>query len=249
MNFGICHLSLAPIREENSHRSEMVSQLLYGDCFEILKKKKEWLYIRCLFDDYCGWIDEKQSKPISEEMAFQITIENPKYAMDIIHYVQIGAHEMMPILLGSNIAASDYLKHRYDGATHTEKQPKVSIVDTASLYLNAPYLWGGKSPFGVDCSGFTQMIYRVNGYRLPRDAYQQAKEGATLSFIEESKPGDLAFFDNAEGKITHVGVLLENNYIMHAHGCVRIDRIDQSGIYNSERKSHSHPLRLIKKII
>jgi len=115
--------------------------------------------------------------------------------------------------------------------------------------LNAPYLWGGKTPFGIDCSGFTQMVYKLNGYNLLRDASQQATQGIPLSFIEESEPGDLAFFDNNEGLITHVGIIMENNYIIHAHGKVRIDRLDHSGIYNVDKKTHTHKLRVIKKVI
>jgi len=117
------------------------------------------------------------------------------------------------------------------------------------MYLNAPYLWGGRSPFGIDCSGFTQVIYKLNGFKLPRDASQQATIGETLSFIEESESGDLAFFDNEEGNIIHVGIMLENNNIIHASGKVRIDKIDHQGIFNSETNTYSHRLRLIKKIL
>jgi cell wall-associated NlpC family hydrolase len=117
------------------------------------------------------------------------------------------------------------------------------------MYLNAPYLWGGKTPFGIDCSGFTQMVYKLNGYHLLRDASQQASQGIPLSFIEESEPGDLAFFDNEEGNIIHVGIMMENNYIIHASGKVRIDRLDHLGIYNADTNRHTHKLRVIKKII
>jgi len=117
------------------------------------------------------------------------------------------------------------------------------------LYLNTPYFWGGKTPMGIDCSGLIQMIYRINGYNIPRDASEQVNFGETLSFIDESEPGDLAFFDNDEGTIIHVGILLENHYILHADGKVRVDRIDQTGIYNFENQQHSHKLRVIKKII
>jgi cell wall-associated NlpC family hydrolase len=117
------------------------------------------------------------------------------------------------------------------------------------VYLNAPYLWGGKTPFGIDCSGFTQMVYKLNGYHLKRDASQQATEGEPLSFIEESEPGDLAFFDNEEGKIIHVGIIMDNNYIIHSSGKVRIDRLDHLGIYNAETNRHTHKLRVIKKMI
>ena len=128
-----------------------------------------------------------------------------------------------------------------------QKKNKKELSKTAFMYLNSPYLWGGRTPMGIDCSGFTQIVYKINGIKLYRDSYQQANQGQTLSFIEESEAGDLAFFDDSEGNITHVGILLENHYIIHAHGTVRIDRIDQSGIYNGE--THTHKLRMIKKII
>ena len=102
---------------------------------------------------------------------------------------------------------------------------------------------------GIDCSGLTQMIYRINGYQIPRDASQQAELGNTLSFIDESEPGDLAFFDNDEGKIIHVGLLLENNYILHAHGKVRIDQLDKTGIYNTDKETYSHTLSFVKSYL
>ena len=124
--------------------------------------------------------------------------------------------------------------YQFDGLTTPGFVKKEKLVENALMYLNAPYLWGGRSPVGIDCSGFTQIVYRLQGVDLPRDAYQQAKVGTTLSFVEESEPGDLAFFDNNEGKIIHVGIILEDNHIVHASGKVRIDRIDQQGIFNTE---------------
>ncbi|WP_339650035.1 C40 family peptidase, partial [uncultured Salegentibacter sp.] len=123
------------------------------------------------------------------------------------------------------------------------------IVKTALLYLNSPYAWGGKSPLGIDCSGLTQMVYKLNGYQLNRNSADQAKQGEPLSFIEESEAGDLAFFDDKEGIIDHVGIMMNDNYIIHVDGKVRIDRIDHSGIFNAELKRHTHQLRVIKKII
>ena len=153
------------------------------------------------------------------------------------------------MVLGSNVGNCATIGATYEGKSALGSKDKSKIVDTAFLYLKAPYLWGGRTPFGIDCSGFTQMVYRLNGFALKRDASQQASQGEALSFIEESEPGDLAFFDNAEGIITHVGIILEDNYIIHAHGEVRIDRLDHSGIYNVHQKVHTHKLRVIKKIV
>lgn len=168
---------------------------------------------------------------------------------DMVEFVSCDENQLMLIPLGSSLKALDFFKHHYEGTRITEKQPKDNIVNTAFLFLNAPYLWGGKTNFGIDCSGFSQMVYKLNGYKLLRDASQQATQGDPLSFIEESEPGDLAFFDNEEGAITHVGIIMKDNYIIHAHGKVRVDRIDHTGIYNPEKRTHTHKLRVIKRII
>lgn len=237
------------MRSEPSHQSELVSQLLYGDCFKITSKKKGWLQITALPDQYSGWIDEKQAKSISKSDAEEVTIKTPLYSTRLVDYIETPDGELTALVLGSNIGACKWLGHQYDGPTQPKKMDKSNLLKTASLYLNAPYLWGGKTPMGIDCSGLTQMTYRINGLSIPRDASLQAQLGETLSFIDESEAGDLAFFDDAEGKIIHVGLLLENHYILHAHGKVRIDRIDQTGIYNTETQQHSHKLRIIKKLV
>jgi gamma-D-glutamyl-L-lysine dipeptidyl-peptidase len=176
-------------------------------------------------------------------------VQSTAYTTQLIDYIETQNNQLTTLVIGSNISGASLLNQSYSGPTISVKSKKEKLLETASLYLYAPYLWGGKTPMGIDCSGLTQMIYRINGYQIPRDASQQAELGNTLSFIDESEPGDLAFFDNDEGKIIHVGLLLENNYILHAHGKVRIDRIDQTGIYNLDTQQHSHTLRIIKKII
>ena len=237
------------MRRENSHECELVSQLLYGDCFKILSEKNEWLQIKSLDDSYIGWVNNNQVKEISKINAEKITFDDKIFSTRLIDYIETDENKLSSIVLGSNIGACKYFGHKYDSPKNKKTKTKQNLIKVASLYLNSPYLWGGKTPFGIDCSGLTQMIYRINGYRIPRDANQQSEFGDTLSFIDESEPGDLAFFDDKEGKITHVGMLLENNYILHAHGRVRIDRIDQTGIFNMEKQKHSHKLRIIKKII
>lgn len=249
MQYGVCNLSVVPLRLEPSDKSELVSQVLYGDFFKVLEQRKSWSKIRLTFDNYEGWIDNKQYKEIDENQYTALNTSKPKLSMDLVEFIQDENHQLHPILLGSSLNALSILNHQHDGNTITDVQTKNSLIETAFVYLNSPYLWGGKTPFGIDCSGFTQMVYKLNGYKLMRDASQQATQGEPLSFIEESEPGDLAFFDNNEGTIVHVGIIMEDNYIIHAHGKVRIDRLDHYGIYDVDKKIHTHKLRVIKKII
>lgn len=249
MLYGICNLSVVPLRFEPSDKSELVSQVLYGEHFKVLEKRKKWSRIRIAYDKYEGWIDNKQYLEISEDKYKILENRESIYSSDLVEFVENNANELIPISLGSIISGIDLLGHKHDGNTVSGKQKKDNILNTAFLYLNTPYLWGGKTPFGIDCSGFTQMVYKLNGHKLLRDASQQATQGEALSFIEESEPGDLAFFDNADGDIIHVGIIMKDNYIIHAHGKVRIDRLDHSGIYNVDDNTHTHKLRVIKKII
>ena len=237
------------MRKENSHQSEMVSQLLYGECYKIVEKRKNWVKIRLEWDGYEGWIDQNQLNKISRESFDKITQSTLKISIDLVNYITTEENLLFPVLIGSDLRGLKTLRHRFEGEFERPKKLKKSLISTAYLFLNAPYLWGGKTLLGIDCSAFTQMVYKINGVKLSRDADQQSLQGQTLSFIEESEAGDLAFFDNAEGKITHVGLLLENHHIIHASGTVRIDRIDQSGIFNVETQSHSHKLRFIKKMM
>ena len=249
MQYGICNLSIVPLRAEPKDTSELVSQVLYGEYFKILEKQKNWIRIRLAHDSYEGWLDKKQYLKIKEKEFEQLESKPPTMVSDMVDFLTIENDELMPVVMGSNLNALPVLQHSFKGNALQTRQPKSKLIETAHLFLNAPYLWGGKTMFGIDCSGFTQIVYKLNGYSLLRDASQQATQGEVLSFIEESEPGDLAFFDNEEGKIIHVGIILENNYIIHAHGKVRIDRLDHTGIFNSERKIYSHKLRVIRKII
>ncbi len=248
MNYGCCHLSLVPVRSSANDKSEMVTQLLFGDVFEILEQTKKWIKIKNAFDGYEGWIDSKQFLSIDFEQYKNMKSHLLNCSTDLVEYVQSPKNQLIPVVIGASVKGLSKLGYKFDLNISQGKIRRDKIVSTALLYLNAPYIWGGMSPFGIDCSGFTQMVYKICGIQLYRDSSQQAQQGENLSFIEEAQPGDLAFFDNEEGSIIHVGIMMKNNYIIHAHGQVRIDRLDQTGIFNAEKKTYSHQLRIIKHI-
>ncbi len=250
MQYGICNLSIVPLRVEPSDSTELVSQILYGETFKILDLRKKWSRIRLTDDGYEGWIDNKQYKEISKTEYKELKDQTSVLSSDLIEFIKDeNSNQLLTIPIGSRLNGLKILNHSYDGGHIDRILPKDNIVETAFIFLNSPYLWGGKSPFGIDCSGFTQLVYKLNGYKLLRDASLQSTQGIALSFIEESEAGDLAFFDNSDGNIIHVGIIMPDNYIIHAHGKVRIDRLDHSGIYDAERSIHTHKLRVIKKII
>ncbi|MFH0896391.1 MAG: C40 family peptidase [Bacteroidota bacterium] len=257
--FGFCNLGIVPVRKEPSHQSEMVTQLLFGECFSILETASYWLRIHNAFDDYEGWISALQFQPISGETFDKMIRTHPESAADMLQLVFINDEESyLPVVLGSSlpyIAGNSFyvenIKYTYEGNIIKPEKPlrRETITDIAYLYLNAPYLWGGRSPLGIDCSGFVQMVYKICGKPLPRDAHQQANLGETLNLLEEALPGDLAFFDNEEGHIIHTGIILAGGKIIHSSGSVRIDAIDHNGIFSYRSRKYTHRLRLLKRII
>ena len=256
MIYGICHLSIVPLRSEPSDASEMVSQVLFGEHFTVLEKAKKWCKIKISFDGYEGYIDNKQYLEIDEKQFNELSNSDHYYTSELLDYVTDNQNNLSTVSIGSRLPFYQNQKFTladhdffYEGEIISGEQDKAQIIRTAFTFLNTPYLWGGKTPFGVDCSGFTQMVYKLCGYELLRDAKDQATQGEVLSFIEESEPGDLAFFDNEEGIITHVGIIMKDYHIIHASGKVRIDRLDHSGIYNVDTELHTHKLRVIKKMI
>ena len=211
---------------------------MYGESADILEVNKNWTKIKMHYDGYEGWMDTKQIKPVTEEY-----LANRKVTLITEDFSSVMTLEGKTLLsMGSEVEFPAVASRR----SHDVRE---SIALTAKEFLNIPYLWGGKSFFAVDCSGFVQLVYKIHNVKMPRDTYQQAEIGETLSFVEESQPGDLAFFENSEGKIIHVGIMLDNQKIIHASGKVRIDTLDSSGIFNKEMNKHTHKLRVIKSIL
>ncbi len=257
MSYGICQLSILPVRAEPSHRSEQVTQLLFGEHYEVLEAIQDWIKIRIAFDGYEGFIPQGQNTFLEFQDFNFLQKTNSFLSYDLVQ-LMIHDSKIQTILLGSTLPFYENehcrindKKFKFDGNARFPEKTKSAqtLIENTFMYLNAPYLWGGRSPFGIDCSGFTQMVFKLSGYKLHRDAAQQTEHGDTINLIHEAAAGDLAFFDNEEGKITHVGILTDKDKIIHASGKVRIDSFDQVGIFNLETKRYSHKLRLIKRIL
>lgn len=251
MGYVIPIVAVCPMRLQSSHRSEMVSQLLMGEAAQILEMETDFIKVRSMYDEYEGWCQRSQlaileALPSREQRSLLSKGYSSVVMVDDIS-VHIGAGTPLHFLLDHEWGG---YKFRYEGevwevanAVFDEK----TILEFTALYLHSPYLWGGRSVTGIDCSGFSQQVYHFFGKSLPRDAYQQAALGESVGFLQETRCGDLAFFDNAEGKITHVGILLAPDKIIHASGQVRVDAIDNMGIIHSKTGMRTHQLRIIKR--
>ena len=269
MEFGITFQSVVPVRAGPSHLAEQVTQILFGELFLILFKEKEWRKIRLEYDNYEGWIHSSQVTLLDEREYLRLLDLEPAISLDLVQLVSNETKgTIIPVLLGSSLPGFDGkqmviggMVFSFDGlisgtlpsnqalTPQERRAARQTVMNDALLYLNAPYAWGGRSPFCIDCSGLTQMVYKLKKIRLLRDASQQAIQGEPLNFISEAEPGDLVFFDKEEGKITHAGLMLDSHRILHASGKVRIDAVDHEGIFNEEEQKYTHRLRLIRRII
>jgi gamma-D-glutamyl-L-lysine dipeptidyl-peptidase len=251
MSFAVCVVPVSPLRLEPLHRSEMVSQQLFGESCNILETGKDhWIKVKCSYDGYEGWCQDMHVKEISED-------EYPKqissYTASLMNEISLNG-EPMQIPFACPVPSDEQVKKRLsiiynDDTWHAGSAAKdqAAIRSVAFRFLNTGYLWGGKSIFGIDCSGYTQTVFKLFNVPLLRDAYQQAAQGELVGFLQEARCGDLAFFDNAEGRITHVGILLNDHEIIHSSGKVRLDKIDGQGIINRETGERTHKLRIIKR--
>lgn len=279
LGYGIVNLSIIPVRTEPSHKSELSTQLLFGEVYKVLNKSADngWLYIENQYDNYKGWIDKGQFSEISAEDFKTIAnqqeeILNTKQTLSLR---SLQNQQEILVVLGAklNYSTENRLKngekYHFELLNNEKKEIepplcnlKENILEKAFLFLNAPYLWGGKTPFGTDCSGFTQQIMRLNHIKIKRDACQQAEQGTKIKSIQESTTGDLAFFVR-NNRVVHVGLIIEDKdlfknkpnfelkpnerWIMHALECVRIDKLDEKGIFNIDKKNYSHFLHSLKR--
>lgn len=256
MQFGVSSVSIASLRAESNHHSELISQLLFGETFSIINRQGNWWLIQTSFNHLEAWIHQSQAKLISKELYDELQSQEKTYSFDILSSA-ITNHEHLPIILGSTLPYFDGLSFKffkskivYNGQVLSPDflHPECSYIEKIALkYLNAPFLWGGRTPFGIDAAGLVQIVFQLCGVRLPHNLQQLTKIGKTLNFIGEMKEGDLAFFSK-NGKIDHAGILI-NNKIMHVDGKVKLDYFDSHGIYNSLSRDYSYQLSMIRRVI
>lgn len=253
----ICTQTLIQVRLEPSEKAELITQLLFGETFEVIDLMGNWAKIITVFDAYEGWIDKKLITELSENSSKQFEGNVFICNKTITSLHNASKNFDIPLVAGSSLPFMNELgeftieKMRYCFADDFAKKALTgdNVIMLAQQFLNAPYLWGGRTVLGIDCSGLTQLVYKLLGVTLFRDASMQINQGRLIEFLEEAQPGDLAFFDNSEGKIIHVGILLNNHQIIHCSGWVKIESIDHQGIFNTDLQNYSHSLRLIKRII
>jgi gamma-D-glutamyl-L-lysine dipeptidyl-peptidase len=258
MEKGICLLRIIPIRREPSEKSEMVSQLLFGEVYETDEITTGWLRIITELDGYSGWIDKRMFHTVSAEYYQRLSKGGYAVAAQITETLLTPEKEAYTIPAGSTLGyagqdgifAIDSMPYRLIGQSNTATQKQSSgLIETARQFLNSPYLWGGRSPFGYDCSGFTQMVYKINGVRLPRDASQQASVGRIIDTVKEAARGDLVFFTGDKDQVVHVGLAMPPGKIIHCSGMVRIDALDEKGIFNNQVDQYTHRLHSIRRVI
>jgi gamma-D-glutamyl-L-lysine dipeptidyl-peptidase len=261
MEYGICNYAFIPLRAEPSEKSEMVSQLLFGEHAEILKKsdKKSFILVKNLFDEYEGWCDIMMLSVVTEDEINKYTERKKYITRDIVSIFKAGdGVSKLYLSAGSTLYSSDNNTLEVFGITYrispavfqfSPRSKREQLIASAKKFLNVPYLWGGRSSFGTDCSGFTQNIYKQAGIPLPRDTKQQALCGKIIKSAEDTLPGDLMFFHNDAGEVIHTGIYAGNNRIIHASGRVRQDMVDHRGIFCGEKNKYSHNLLVIKRIL
>ncbi len=257
MQYAACQVSIAPLRSHPAEKSEMVSQLLFGETVEIDDERDNWRHVVCSWDDTSGWMDGKQLRRLTaseydayrEELAINLSLVEGLMAND--HFLPLTLGAVLPLFDGLRCRLGDQ-SYQFSGMTANPMQtPRTGdwIAKVARRYLHAPYLWGGRSPFGIDGSGLVQMVFKTTGIRVLREAHQQVSQGRPVDFMEQCQTGDLAFFDHGRGEINHVGIIMPDCHVIHASGQVRIDKLDHFGIFNRHQGRYTHQLRIVKRLL
>ena len=254
MDRYICENVFIPLRSGPTHRSEMLNQVLFGERYRILDQVDHWLKIVTEFDNYTGWIDKNHLQHSPDDDTTHGFVLNRSllcYKPDKTKMIlEAGCEIYNPDFEMNTFTAGNTVFSATSGFSKAFISTGESLSDTAMRFINSPYIWGGRIPSGLDCSGYTQLIYKIHGKPIPRNSWMQAEVGETITFLEETMPGDLVFFDDDPGgNISHVGMMISRSLVIHASGRVRIDPIDHQGIYKQEAGGYSHHLRTIRRVV
>ena len=256
---GIVLHSILPMRAEASESSEQLTQLLFAETVEIIEQKPRWIRVKNDADGQEGWVDFKMLTPLSndEEAQFANADKTARVIMPMAYAVSENNGQTIPLTAGTILP--DYKEGRFAilgvgfriDPSMVQPQPmamnKENLLNTVRFFLNVPYLWGGKNALGMDCSGFTQIIHSLFGHQLLRNASEQATQGKAVAALKDAQAGDLAFFDHEDGKISHVGILIDSERIIHCSGRVKVEKIDETGIFSTEQgEIYTHHLVLIR---
>jgi gamma-D-glutamyl-L-lysine dipeptidyl-peptidase len=256
----VCLLPAVPVRSGPSHEEEMATQMIFGEHARVIEDRDKWSLIEICRDGYQGWVHKYSVREIPDATAQSMSASIPRTLGSLILQAENRSdRQRFHIPAGSLLydyepgsatftAGGEIYTCLQEPVFFTGKSIIENIVGAASQFLNVPYLWGGKTAFGIDCSGLTQVVYSLFGIKLPRNSRQQVNLGKPVSGPEAAQTGDLAFFENEQGRIIHTGIAAGEGRIIHASGMVRTDRLDQKGIYNDSLGIYTHRLQVIKSL-
>lgn len=258
---GISLHSVVPVRAEARESAEQNTQMLFGQTCEITESKERWMYVRLDADGQEGWVDAKMVTPMSakEYTAYRTQYKScARVVFPVAYAVSENNGQTIPLTAGTGLTG--YKDGRFEvlgvgfriepsmvAATPMEMN-EPNLLQVVRFFLNVPYLWGGKNALGMDCSGFTQVIMSLFGKQLLRNASEQATQGRQVTRLSNAKAGDLAFFDHKDGKISHVGIVIDKDRIIHCSGRVKVEKLDETGIFNTEKGDYSHHLVTLRRI-
>ena len=261
MGYGIALHSVVPVRAEAREGAEQNTQMLFGELCAILEEQPRWVRIRLESDGQEGWADAKMICPMkSEEYKSHKTALKTAatVAMPMAYAVSENNGQTIPLTAGTKL--TNYQDGRFEVLgvgfridpsmviTKSLDFNEQNLLQAVRFFLNIPYLWGGKNAMGMDCSGFTQIVMSLFGKNLPRNASEQVTCGRMISALSKAKAGDLVFFDHEDGKISHVGIVIDPERVIHCSGRVKVEKLDETGVFNAETGSYSHHLVTIRRI-
>ena len=255
MQFGICLLSCVPLLKSPKFWGELASELLFGEHFEVLDIQGVFAKVRMAYDSYEGWIDLRQTVPIDLDEFKRLNKAVPAISLDAVTFTHMDDHTVM-VLRGSSLPFYANGEFCVGGRSFSflgnvrkpdRRMAPGELFNVALSYLNSPYRWGGRTPFGIDCASFVQIVFKAFGVCLPRETYHQKEEGREIGSLIDAQVGDLGFFRSISEGLPHVGILLGDK-IIHTCGTVRIDSIDKAGIFNRTIQKHTYRLIGIRRI-